>query len=101
MDAPTPTPTPTRTRHALRALADGTRRADPERVVEEATTALESVETAARFLADGGEARLAAAVAQAVREDDCETVRQGRRALATLRAFSAALAGDAVESSRP
>jgi len=92
------TPTPTRTRHALRALADGPRRVDTERVVEEATATLESVETAARFLADGGEARLAAAVAQAVREGDRETVRRGRRALATLRAFSTALAGDSPES---
>jgi hypothetical protein len=87
----------TETRRTLRALADRRRRSDdPSAVVREATAALASVEAGARFLADGGEARLARALAGAVRDGaDEETVRRGREALAALRALETALDGDA------
>lgn len=90
----------TRTKRTLRAFADGTRREDPERIVEEAASTLDSVEAAARFLAEGGEARLAEAVVQAVRDGEPERVRRGRRVLGRLRALDAALAGESVGERR-
>ena len=92
---------PARTRRALRAFADGTPREDPERVVDEAAATLDSVESAARFLAEGGEARLTEAVVRAVRDDESESVRRGRHVLGTLRALDAALAGESVGGAGP
>ncbi|AUV81098.1 hypothetical protein C2R22_05015 [Salinigranum rubrum] len=88
---------PARTKRTLRAFADGTRRKDPERVVEEAAATLDSVESATRFLAEGGEVRLTEAVVRAVRDGESESVRRGRHVLGRLRALDAALAGESVD----
>jgi hypothetical protein len=85
------------TRRALRTLATPTGvDADgdtPVATVDEATAALESVERATRFLATDGVHRLTHAVVESVRDGDAATVRRGREALATLRAFQSALDG--------
>ncbi|WP_192918598.1 hypothetical protein [Salinigranum salinum] len=93
MDGTTPTGA---TKRTLRALASGAPGDDPPaRVVDDATDALESVETATRLVDAGGVGRLARAVAGAARDGDDATVRRGREALAGLCAFRAALDGDA------
>jgi hypothetical protein len=82
------------TKRALRALAaDDVLAHDPSRTVAAATDALESVETASRYLADDGLGRLARAVAAAGRRGDDETVSRGRETLAALQALRAALDG--------
>lgn len=90
----------TRARRALRALADGPPPKDPERVVDEAAATLDSVEAAARFLAEGGEARLTEAVVRAVRDGETESVRRGRHVLRRLRALDSALVGGSVDERR-
>jgi hypothetical protein len=86
------------TKRALRALVaddpvDGSTAEGPERVVAEAVRATERVEHAVEFLAADGVERLARAVVTAARSGDEATVRRGRGALSTLRAFRAALDG--------
>ena len=86
------------TKRALRALVaddpvDGSTAEGPERVVAEAVRATERVEHAVEFLAADGVERLARAVVTAARSGDEATIRRGREALSTLRAFRAALDG--------
>ncbi|WP_142856075.1 hypothetical protein [Salinigranum halophilum] len=82
------------TKDALSAFVAGPQES-AEQVIDEATASLDSVGTAARFLADDGERRLAEAVVRAVRDDDWEAVDRGRETLETLRELTAALAGEA------
>ncbi|MFC5367475.1 hypothetical protein [Salinirubrum litoreum] len=83
-------------KRALAALAAGRgfvpgdtdtddRRAD--RVVADAETAVERLDTAAAFLAEGGETRLRRAVARADAQNRRTLVRRGQRVLATLDRF--------------
>lgn len=80
-----------RTKRALRALVADRDRDAPSDVVDEAAGTLSDVETATRFLASDGTARLARAVVRAVRDGDEETVRRGREMLAVLHSLQSAL----------
>lgn len=97
---------PWETKRTLRAFADGVNGAGgrdqsgPDRIVEEAAETLDSVEAAARFVAAGGEDRLAEAVVRAVRAGEGETVNRGREVLRALRALEAALAGESPQRPR-
>jgi hypothetical protein len=62
------------------------------RVVADAETAVERLDTAAEFLADGGETRLRRAVARAEADDRHALARRGKRVLATLDRFRAVAA---------
>jgi hypothetical protein len=67
---------------------------DPATVVALAHRALADVESAATFVADGGESRLRAAVTTAEQTGDRATARTGQRALATVERYRQAAAGD-------
>lgn len=93
----------TTVKRALKALAAGhgfvstDESDDPPvpRVVTEAETAVERLDTAAEFLAADGEVRLRRAVARAERQDRRRLARRGQRVLATVERFrAAATAGD-------
>jgi hypothetical protein len=71
------------TRAALRALGDGP---DHRTTIAAATRATTDADRAARFLAEGGADRLAAAVAAADRVDDEPALRVGRAASVALNA---------------
>jgi hypothetical protein len=62
--------------------------------VELAHRALADVESAATFVADGGESRLRAAVTTAEQTGDRATARTGQRALATVERYRQAADGD-------
>lgn len=67
---------------------------EPGTVVELAHRALGDVESAATFVADGGDSRLRAAVTTADQTGDRATTRAGQRALATVERYRQAAGGD-------
>jgi hypothetical protein len=77
-----------------------------ERVVADAETAVRRLDTAADFLAAGGETRLRRAVARAEADDRRVLARRGQRVLATVARFRAVAtdtrdsAGDSDDSAR-
>jgi len=101
---------PTTVKRALAALAAGHgfvsngESGDPPaaRVVSEAETAVDRLDTAAEFLAADGERRLRRAVARAERRDRRRLARRGQRVLATVERFRAvAAAGDSPPADGP
>ncbi|MFB6096657.1 MAG: hypothetical protein ABEJ74_04650, partial [Haloferacaceae archaeon] len=106
-DAPSPAtaPAPALVKRALRALADGTApracgadapssptaaRIDAAAVVEEATTSLQTLRSAATFVDDGGLDRLREAVAVAEARGDRSLARAGQHLLARVDQYRAA-----------
>ncbi|WP_053947568.1 hypothetical protein [Halolamina sediminis] len=94
-------PDPDAVARALARLADGSHRrhgtddTEPERTVAEAETAIESVDSAAAFVDDDGEAALRRAVDVAENAGDDGLAARGRAVLTTLDAFrDAATGGD-------
>ena len=83
-----------------RLVDDAPDSARARRVVDEAETAFSDVETAARFVDDGGEPRLRAAVELAHGRGDDDVADRGRTLLKSLARYRAAARGGSIAFDR-